>query len=204
MSAARPATRCSSRSMVSGRSRTVRRARYCSSAWFFFRTASLLDLGVGLGQRQHGRVARGDGLDLGVGELLAADVLGAADGGFAGHHLGDEPGLGLQGLPHIGVERSFGDVAVDRHFLVARCPGGGCGLRAARPRPASTGRRDDAGRPAVSGRWCRCPSSACCRAARGRCRCAPGRTAPASWRRCRRRRWRRSARGGCRARSACR
>ena len=30
----------------------------------------------------------------------------------------DEPGLGLQGLPHIGVERSFGDVAIDRHFLV--------------------------------------------------------------------------------------
>ena len=65
----------------------------------------LLDLGVGLGQRQHGRVARGDGLDLGVGQFLAADVLGAADGGLAGHHLGDEAGLGFQRLPHIGVER---------------------------------------------------------------------------------------------------
>ena len=39
-----------------------------------------LQLGVGLGERQHGRVARGDGLDLGVGELLAADVLGPPDG----------------------------------------------------------------------------------------------------------------------------
>ena len=77
-----------------------------------------LQFGVGLGERQHRRVARGDGLDLGVGEFLAADVLGAAGGVVAGHHLGDEPGLGLQGLPHIGVERSFGDVAVDRHFLV--------------------------------------------------------------------------------------
>ena len=63
-----------------------------------------LDLGVRLGQRQHGGVAGGDGLDLGVGELLAADVLGLADGEVAGHHLGDEPGFGLQRLPHIGVE----------------------------------------------------------------------------------------------------
>ena len=30
----------------------------------------------------------------------------------------NKPGLGLEGLPHIGVERAFGDVAVDRHFLV--------------------------------------------------------------------------------------
>ena len=46
-----------------------------------------LQFGVGLGQREHRRVARGDRLDLGVGQLLAADVLGAAGGVLAGHHL---------------------------------------------------------------------------------------------------------------------
>ena len=63
-----------------------------------------LQFGVGLGQRQHGRVAGGNRLDLGVGEFLAADVLGAAGGVVAGHDLADKPGLGLQGLPHISVE----------------------------------------------------------------------------------------------------
>ena len=38
-----------------------------------------LELGVRLGERQDGRVARGDGLHLGVRELLAADVLGLPD-----------------------------------------------------------------------------------------------------------------------------
>ena len=46
-----------------------------------------LQLGVGLGEGQHGRVARGNRLDLGVGEFLAADVLGAAGGVVAGHDL---------------------------------------------------------------------------------------------------------------------
>ena len=46
-----------------------------------------LQLGVGLGERQHGRVARGDRLDLGVGQFLAADVLGPAGGVVAGHDL---------------------------------------------------------------------------------------------------------------------
>ena len=46
-----------------------------------------LQLGVGLGQRQHRRVAGGNRLDLGVGQLLAADVLGPAGGVVAGHHL---------------------------------------------------------------------------------------------------------------------
>ena len=63
-----------------------------------------LQFGVGLGERQHRRVARRDRLDLGVGEFLAADVLGTAGGVVAGHDLRDEPGLGLQCLPHIGVE----------------------------------------------------------------------------------------------------
>ena len=39
-----------------------------------------LQFGVGLGERQHGGIARRDGLDLGVGKLLGADVLGARAG----------------------------------------------------------------------------------------------------------------------------
>ena len=61
-------------------------------------------VGVGLGERQHGRIAGGDGFDLGVGEFLAADVLGAAGGIVAGDDLADEAGLGFECLPHIGVK----------------------------------------------------------------------------------------------------
>ena len=60
-----------------------------------FQERQALQLGVGLGQRQHGRITRRDGFHLGVGQLLAANIVGAADGRFAGHHLGDEVGLGL-------------------------------------------------------------------------------------------------------------
>ena len=84
----------------------------------FLEQGEPLQFGVGLGEREHGRVARRDRLDLGIGEFLAADVLGPAGGVVAGHDLRDEPGLGFQCLPHISVERSFGDVAVDRDFLV--------------------------------------------------------------------------------------
>ncbi len=63
-------------------------------------------------------IARGDGLDLGIGKRPAFEVLGAAHRGVAGHHLLDEAGLGLQGLPHIGVERAFRDVAVNLHFRI--------------------------------------------------------------------------------------
>jgi hypothetical protein len=77
-----------------------------------------LQLGVGLGQGQDGRVARRDCLDLRVGEFLAADVLGAAGRVVARHHLGDEAGLGLQRLPHVGIEAPFRDIAVDRHFFI--------------------------------------------------------------------------------------
>ena len=174
MSCVRAARRRSSRAMVSGQGRAgcagpgTARRRGASAG-----RCSRLQFGVGLGQRQHGGVAGGDGFDLGVGELLAADVLGLAHGAVAGHDLGDEPGLGLQGLPHIGIEGAFGDVAVDRHFLVAYCPGAGSGRRAARPRRASTGHRDDAAPRGASGRWCRCPFSACCRAGRAPC---PART----------------------------
>jgi hypothetical protein len=58
-----------------------------------------LQLSVGLGQGQDCGVAGGDRLHLGIGEFLATDVLGLADGGLAGHHLGDESCLVFQGLP---------------------------------------------------------------------------------------------------------
>jgi hypothetical protein len=77
-----------------------------------------LQFSVGLGERKHGRVARGDGLDFRIGELLAADILGGADGRFARHHLADKLRFGFECLPHEGVKAPFGDVAVDRHFLI--------------------------------------------------------------------------------------
>jgi hypothetical protein len=32
--------------------------------------------------------------------------------------MADEAGLGLQGLPHVGIEGTFRDVAIDRDFLI--------------------------------------------------------------------------------------
>jgi len=46
-----------------------------------------LQFGVGFGQRQNGRVARRYRLDLGVGEFLAANVLGPASGVVTGDDL---------------------------------------------------------------------------------------------------------------------
>ena len=80
--------------------------------------AEPLQLGVGLGEREHGGIPRRDRFHLGIGEFLSTDVFGTADDIIACHDLADEPRLGLQGLPHVGVERSFGDVAKDRHLLV--------------------------------------------------------------------------------------
>ncbi len=54
-----------------------------------------MQFGVGFGKGEHRRIARGDGLHLGVGQFLAADILGAACRRLAGHHLGDEPRLGF-------------------------------------------------------------------------------------------------------------
>ena len=47
-----------------------------------------LQLGIGLGQGQDRRVAGGNRLDLGIGEFLAADVLGAPGGVVASDDLG--------------------------------------------------------------------------------------------------------------------
>ena len=78
----------------------------------------LADFGIDLDLFHDGGIARGDGLDLGVGERAAFEVFGLAHGDAAVHHLIDEAGLGFEHLPHIGVERSFGDVAVDLDFGV--------------------------------------------------------------------------------------
>jgi hypothetical protein len=64
----------------------------------FLQDGEPLQLGVGFGKGQDRWIARGNRLYLGVGEFLAADVFGTASGVFAGDDLGDEPGLGLQGL----------------------------------------------------------------------------------------------------------
>ena len=118
MSAVSLARRCDSCSMASGSSRRRRRARYCSSAWLRFSRFSRCNSASASASTRKAGLSAGDRLDLGVGELLAADVLGAAGGVVAGHHPRDEAGLGLESLPHVGVERAFGDVAVDRHLLV--------------------------------------------------------------------------------------
>ena len=73
--------------MVPGKSRTLRRATYCSSRWFFLSKVEPLQFGVGLGEGQDRRVARCNRLDLGIGEFLAADVLGTAGGVVAGDDL---------------------------------------------------------------------------------------------------------------------
>ena len=83
---------------------------------FAVQPAQARDLGVNAGLLDDQRIARGDGLDLGVGERRAVNVLDAAQVALARHHLGDEPGLGLQGLPQVGVEGLLGDVPVDLHL----------------------------------------------------------------------------------------
>ena len=58
------------------------------------------------------------GLDLGEGEGRLVHVLAGAQGRPAGHDLGDEFLLGLQGLPQIGVEGRFGHITVDVDLFV--------------------------------------------------------------------------------------
>ena len=97
----------------------------------------LADFGVDFDLFHHGGIAGGDGLDFGVGQSAAVEILGGADRGLAAHHLLDEAGLGFQGLPHIGVERAFGDVAVDFDF----------GIEIALPQNAALALLDVAGPP---------------------------------------------------------
>jgi hypothetical protein len=53
-----------------------------------------------------------------LSEGAAFQVLGGADGGVTAHDLLGEAGLGFVCLPHIGVEGTFGDVAVKFDFRV--------------------------------------------------------------------------------------
>ena len=77
-----------------------------------------MQFGVGLGQRQHGRIAGCDRLDLGVAQLLAANVLGRRAGLSPVMTWEINRALVSQGLPHVRNRISRGHVAVDRHFLV--------------------------------------------------------------------------------------
>ena len=165
-----------------------------------FEQGEPLQFGIGFGQGQDGRVARCDGLDLGIGKFLAADVLGPAGGVVAGDDLADEPGLGLQCLPHIGVERSFRDVAINRHFLVLVALAEDSALAlfdlGRLPRGVEVMQCDQAFLDIGAG-------AHLLRAAdqhAHRTLPAPSRRGPVSWRRIRHRRWRRSARPECRQR----
>ena len=71
-------TRLVSRAMVSGSSRKAAAGEVLLVGVVLLQDGQPLQFGVGLGEREHGRVARGDRLHLGVGQFLAADVLGAA------------------------------------------------------------------------------------------------------------------------------
>ena len=66
----------------------------------------LADLGVDFDLFHHGGIAGRDGLDFGVSQSAAFEILGGADRSLAAHDLLDEAGLGFEGLPHIGVERA--------------------------------------------------------------------------------------------------
>src|SRR6218665_3168716 len=70
------------------------------------------------GVLQYERVAGGDGLGLGCGQHGGVDLLDLAGVDLSAHELRERCGLPLDGLPHVGVEGTLGDVADDRHFLV--------------------------------------------------------------------------------------
>jgi len=73
---------------------------------------------VGLGLVEDEGVTGRQRLDLAVGQGVLADVVDLAGVEPALHHLPDEPGFALHGLPGVGVEGAFGDVAVDRDLGV--------------------------------------------------------------------------------------
>lgn len=77
-----------------------------------------LQFGVSFGERQHRRIAAGDGFDFGERQFLTADVFGSAGCVVAGHHLTDESGFRFKGLPHVGVETAFGNVAIDGDLFI--------------------------------------------------------------------------------------
>jgi hypothetical protein len=56
--------------------------------------------------------------DFGVGQSATLKVLGGANCTLAAYDLLNEAGLGLKRLPHIGPERTFGDVAVNLNLRI--------------------------------------------------------------------------------------
>src|SRR6202012_2830105 len=83
-----------------------------------FQDGEPLQFGLGLGQRKDGGITGRDRLHLGIGKLLATDVIGAGNAACAVYHLGDETCLGLQSLPHVRVKALFRDVAIDGNLFV--------------------------------------------------------------------------------------
>ena len=72
-------------------------------------------LRVHLGFLNHKRIARRDGLHLGIGQSSGVQILKPSDGHVTAHDLGDELRLRLQRLPHVGVKAALGDVAEHLH-----------------------------------------------------------------------------------------
>ena len=91
----------------------VERSAWCPRCQARSQAAQPFDLGVDLGLLEDQRVAGRDRFELGEAEHVIADVLDLANVKPAAHHLVDEPGFALDRLPHVGVKRPFGDVAVD-------------------------------------------------------------------------------------------
>src|ERR1035441_7743797 len=78
----------------------------------------LADLRIDLYLFDDGRITGGNRLDLRVREGASLEVLRRADRGFSPHHLLDEASLCFEGLPHVGVEGPFGDIAEDLNFVI--------------------------------------------------------------------------------------
>jgi hypothetical protein len=78
----------------------------------------LSNLGIDLDFFDYSRIAGCNGLDLGVSESTALQIFRGAHRCFSTHHLMDEAGLGFEGLPHVSVEWSFGDVPEDLNLFI--------------------------------------------------------------------------------------
>jgi hypothetical protein len=65
------------------------------------------DVGVDAGLLQHQRIAGGEGLDLGEGQGLVADVVDVTVRKVAAGHLSDEGRLSFEGLPSPNFARAI-------------------------------------------------------------------------------------------------
>src|SRR5947209_6464641 len=78
----------------------------------------LADLGIDLDLLDHSGIAGRNRLDLGVRESATIEILRRPHRCFSAHYLMDKASLGLQRLPHIRIEGTLRDIAVDLHLLV--------------------------------------------------------------------------------------